>query len=1291
MLCVFLQAKLPNHPQTMNEFIDEKLIEQRQYKKAVEILLHQEVRLNTHAFIEGMRLVQDIHGDVTLASIHVKNSRHKLAEAKMSLVLGTLGIAYRKRRSERLTNVLTRLETLRDLAFADQQIAKLCMEHKYEEAVTFFLKSSEDLKSQHLTEYAILPVVKNNFERVSELLLRRLDVALDSQCIKFDPVIYSSILGAFKALDDAGITPSKQLDSLNIPNRSTSMSMDASAADGSQGASSVTSATDTGVRDGTTLLSEVGNSFQKRSKTKKGSSQSPASIELPTTLSIPGVRKLESYFGTFPTRLEGALKNSIRLMTREVLYSFILKDITNRLKEAREKVASGTSLNSTDREDKASDNTAQQSSRVSDLEDELAKQRRTLISLHYSDLCARIEANDLPAVCVQMCAVYVHMMHQHYLLLQFHRAPNDPRMIGENGMVFLHRCKISDVEGVDTPALDELPTGKMLPIVPPLLAIIKHLRNFLIPGRHLVWQYIQHRHTTLLNKALAAYSTSSRSSQVLSTVFPVHKLASCLLITRDLMVCASDYLRTNPTKEETPYYEAMGLDISFFRDPNSTLRTSLQLFLTQYSDALTLESLERLKSLISRETWNHIPISSAEYKSMLQKTLGGIKYTYSKNVASAFSEAVTALSDPSSGALAELCEQAETSGDSFGAHQSLRSSDKGSTTTNLYAPVKNALSGVHAYTDSGCVFKLFSVRGNPFGYVVVDEHNCSDDLSSSGDISGPGAGFTTPMAGQTLSIPKQISGASALVLMQSTVPWPLDKGLRVLETPRPLTLENQQGDVYDDSDSEDEGQDSNPKDPRNLRISILSEKRRSRHNLHGIGYMLKVGLGRGDSLWIQQDNAQFIAQSGAIGIARKDSNASGLSDFDEGESDNDSITSDMLSQGYPTTDDEKDEQDHTKKDAENRRNIANNAYHTIFDGQHHHTITISALNGFIAAVSKQLLLLEAFPPLATAAFTGVARLFEMYLYSVVTLLLPRLAKDELFNLPTPTPATGAPPPAPVMNFLDGSTFHVAAHVTNAVSTARALDKQIYKMDQSRFHRRLPPAPTSFHSFSKSSNVNVPVTVHGVTLHTRGLHALAQAQELSPDHYISGPGAKEGELLNSGVYSHPALFITLRRALQQIGFALTRNASTSSSFVEGEFMNDTNVSSPGIVPPLVTTLCPAVDLNPEAGYGLSERAVAVESLDFLIDILNVARSRFEANVPSSFLPSIQLFFSRAVLCAMQIKGLIYQAVAGYILHPGASSLDKKIKEVRWYVDSQTGFHSFTFLLRRPLQYCSSDVE
>jgi hypothetical protein len=79
--------------------------------------------------------------------------------------------------------------------------------------------------------------------------------------------------------------------------------------------------------------------------------------------------------------------------------------------------------------------------------------------------------------------------------------------------------------------------------------------------------------------------------------------------------------------------------------------------------------------------------------------------------------------------------------------------------------------------------------------------------------------------------------------------------------------------------------------------------------------------------------------------------------------------------------------------------------------------------------------------------------------------------------------------------------------------------------------------------------------------------------------------------------------------------------------------------------------PGVEIEGEAHHhGVCERAVAAESLDFLLDVLHRARPRVEAHLAGAphALQAVAAFFARAVLCVTQVRALAFQQLVPRLL-------------------------------------------
>ena len=79
---------------------------------------------------------------------------------------------------------------------------------------------------------------------------------------------------------------------------------------------------------------------------------------------------------------------------------------------------------------------------------------------------------------------------------------------------------------------------------------------------------------------------------------------------------------------------------------------------------------------------------------------------------------------------------------------------------------------------------------------------------------------------------------------------------------------------------------------------------------------------------------------------------------------------------------------------------------------------------------------------------------------------------------------------------------------------------------------------------------------------------------------------------------------------------------------------------------------------------SERGVAVESLDFLLDVLVRARPRIEQHLAAAphALQAVAAFFARAVLCVTQLRALVYQSLVPRLL-PESGAVPNMINDAK----------------------------
>jgi hypothetical protein len=87
-----------------------------------------------------------------------------------------------------------------------------------------------------------------------------------------------------------------------------------------------------------------------------------------------------------------------------------------------------------------------------------AMRRAELRQRSFHDLAGTVPPEDVPAACLRAAAAVTHVMHQHFLLLQWHRTPLDARN-GLGEYEWLHRCALSEAE----PPVGDEPTQVTAP------------------------------------------------------------------------------------------------------------------------------------------------------------------------------------------------------------------------------------------------------------------------------------------------------------------------------------------------------------------------------------------------------------------------------------------------------------------------------------------------------------------------------------------------------------------------------------------------------------------------------------------------------------------------------------------------------------------------------------------------------------------------------------------------------------------------------------------------------------
>ena len=1183
---------MPAADSALDGFVESRKAEQQVKLDAISARLSREVMANYASFIDGMRQISEIDMDVSRASIHVSNSLRKLSSAKESLVVGTLGITYRRRRCERLADLRARLAWLRALLRVEDDVAAACAAARFADAVRAVVDGAARLRDPAAALYTAAPALRSRFDGALASLQDRMQAALESQLVSFDAGTYAAVLLAFRDLDAAGFSRSARA---NERDRAGTVAGGDDPLSGfSAGAGAADDDADAARAGPRSLLEEVGSSI--------ASTTASASAGL---LAVRGIGGVDSNLAALPARVAAAAAKAVKALSKDALIDLLLKDERARVAAAARGGGGG------DDDDAAG---------ALPPEHAYAARRAELRQRSFHDLAGSVPPEDVPGACVRVSSAIAHVMHQHFLLLQWHRAPLDARA-GLGEMEWLHRCAATDADPEEEAAAaggSGSGRGARAPADAALADTLAALRPFLLRGRSVVWQHMQQRFSALLFGSVSVAGVS----------LPVERLAQCLVVARDMMVVGVEFVAGGDAGAGAAGASFRSATAGGEGDACGTLRGSLRLLCSQYMDAIHGESFENLRALFARETWVRVPLSAANFAGVLEAATAGARAAFSKPAQAAMASATAAILGQ---------DAAGGGGDDDGAPDAAA------------ADASGAPAWCRAYSDGASLFSHWLERGNPFGAFVLE--------------AAPG------VAG----------GVFAL------------RSVTVAPTPRAAAPGEDDDDDADDDD--DDAEDAERK--ANPALAKRRAAARLMRRMHGEGYTLDVGVGR----------KELVFGLGPIASAA-----------DEGGSDGDSDESPVLvDSGASSASDDDDDDDDAGGGAAARRRRAGKGgaadgdagafgagagpFAAIFGADTTHVATAAALTGFAKAVGRYVLIMEVLPTVATDAFTGLAKLFELYLFTVATVFLRPPAQRQLFDVAAPVPSVGEREVNSTgFDYLDGSAIFVAARVAAAAADARAAGdaaalgsggggsgaRLLRRVNASGGYSGMSSgggdANASFDSDGSrraakrggagaGSDADADTaTLHGVTLHLRGLPALAQAQGLGADFYApGGGGADAAAQLGGNANNSDALFITLRRALQQIGAALHaggRVAGGASVLADGVFDADTPASRPGAVPEPFCALQAGVEIDGEAAaHGIVERCVAAESLEFLLDVLARVRGRIESHLPPAQGASVLNFFARAVQCTTQLRGLVYHSMVPRIL-PESGAVTAMVASVKW---------------------------
>ncbi|OQR85576.1 hsp70-like protein [Achlya hypogyna] len=171
-------------------------------KDVVTSKLAEDVQRNYTSFIQGMKQVQDVDLDLTLALIQVKNGRRLLASAKQDLVINHLELVKLRRNRDRLQTIVDHCAKILSFFRLEQDLLSFLQDKDYARAVDVCIDMRHQLsRVVDADRFSILRSVRHRMAQALPELRQHFDAALVGLLEDFDATAYGNLLRATAAVE----------------------------------------------------------------------------------------------------------------------------------------------------------------------------------------------------------------------------------------------------------------------------------------------------------------------------------------------------------------------------------------------------------------------------------------------------------------------------------------------------------------------------------------------------------------------------------------------------------------------------------------------------------------------------------------------------------------------------------------------------------------------------------------------------------------------------------------------------------------------------------------------------------------------------------------------------------------------------------------------------------------------------------------------------------------------------------------------------------------------------------
>jgi hypothetical protein len=196
-------ANLPEglYASELDRHLMEAISEQDIVRDEILKRLSDHVQLRYNEFIDGMKNVQDVSMQLSLAGVNVKNGRRLLHNSRDNLVETHLTLVNRRRRRDRMQQLVVHMRKLQKLFRAEKGMQEALEIGEYPRAVNICMEAKELLEDESMQRIDMLQHLRRSMQSGLARVREQIDDKLAEVSVAFDAVRYDKVIRAYLLVD----------------------------------------------------------------------------------------------------------------------------------------------------------------------------------------------------------------------------------------------------------------------------------------------------------------------------------------------------------------------------------------------------------------------------------------------------------------------------------------------------------------------------------------------------------------------------------------------------------------------------------------------------------------------------------------------------------------------------------------------------------------------------------------------------------------------------------------------------------------------------------------------------------------------------------------------------------------------------------------------------------------------------------------------------------------------------------------------------------------------------------